>query len=369
MPVLIEDIAAALIWLILVIFTMAAGIVLVTIQRRITRQRYFQRLDRERHLSQEWVEPLYQNQGDLDLSLASVHSFRSTVTRRALEETLLHHARHPDRLDLSREILQQLGWIRGWVDVVRSSARRPKGAAARVLTEFGDNYRPPGRIRRIQLRLKANFMARCLAVDKLAQVPTPEGIQALIAGTADRNEEVQQICVRHLGQLADPATLPLLVEILMEVIEGKRHLSVRNVKAALVRFPLEEIEVFRPALGHLNPRVRFFATDIIREITERHAATDLLSKIYGFLRKCRPQSAGVPRFGEVFNYIEPLRKLGGLKHNRRAEESGLEARVLIKLAQKGVAVRRRGIRTKTAAARCQLSRKKSRNRLPREGRI
>jgi len=62
------------------------------------------------------------------------------------------------------------------------------------------------------------------------------------------------------------------------VIEGRSEQSVRNIKTALVQFRLEDIGAFLGALRHSNRRIRFFATDIIREIAERHATTAVLGK-------------------------------------------------------------------------------------------
>jgi HEAT repeat protein len=101
---------------------------------------------------------------------------------------------------------------------------------------------------------------------------------ALLAGTDDPDREVREVCVRKLGQLADPATLPVLVEELVQVLEGKSPLSVRTLKSALIQFDLDEMDAFREALVHPNRRVRFFATDIIREVSVRHARKEELGK-------------------------------------------------------------------------------------------
>ncbi len=278
MPLLIENIITTVYLLIVVGLVLTGGFVLVTIQRRITRRRYFQRLDRARQRAQELVEPLYEGGGNVDTAIASFRTFRSEVERRALEETLLWHTKVPEHLVLTREILQKVGWISEWVDMVRARARKPSGQLALVLTELGDNYHPPGGMQRVRLLLRANFVARCLAADKLTKVPTPEGLLALLAGTEDPHLDVEEVCIRNLGRLGDSATLPVLIEALVKVLEGRSRQSVRNLKTALVQFHLEDVDAFRQALQHPNRRIRFFATDIIREIADRHAATELLSK-------------------------------------------------------------------------------------------
>ena len=88
-------------------------------------------------------------------------------------------------------------------------------------------------------------MERCRIADKLALVPTPEGLLALLAGTEDPHLDVEEVCIRNLGRLADPATLPVLIEGMIKAIEGHSRLSVRHLKTALVQFPLEEVDALR----------------------------------------------------------------------------------------------------------------------------
>lgn len=278
MPFLIEHIVVAVIWLIIIGLTLTAGFALVTVQRRITRGRYFQRLDRARARAQELVEPLYRGGGDLNAALGAFRTFRSEVDRRALEETLFWHTKTPEELARTREIMQKLGWIGEWVDLVRSRVKKTTGQVAHVLAELGDSYNPPSGGQRVRLRMGGNFVERCLAADKLARVPTPQGLMALLVGTQDPHLDVEEVCIRNLGRLGDAVTIPVLVEDLIDVVEGRSRISVRSIKTALVKFPLEEIDALGPALEHRHRRVRFFATDIIREIADRRAAGELLSK-------------------------------------------------------------------------------------------
>jgi len=275
---LIEDIITIVIWLILTVVALATGLALILLQRRVTRRRYFERLDEARQRVQEVLDPLYQTPTDPETAVASLGVLRSSVERRALEEALLRHARVPQDGALTRAIVKKLGWIDQWATLLRARAPRPSGSIATMLAELGDDYRPPNLLRRLGLRVSANFVKRCRAADKLGQVPTPEGMWAILVGVTDPHPEVQEICLRYLGQHADPATLPVLIEELIKVLEGRSSQSVRNIKTALVQYSLDDVGAFQIALQHSNRRVRFFATDIIREIADRRAATAVLSK-------------------------------------------------------------------------------------------
>ena len=277
-PLLIETLISILIWLIIGVAALIIGFTLVTVQRRVTRRRFFQQLDHVRHQIEELLEPGYRNPGDPEGVVASLRPLRSKVERQALEEALLRHAKAHEDLAVTRQIVKKLGWIHEWTDVLRSRDQKPAGTVREMLAELGDDYRPPKGTRRLRLLLRANFVERCRAADKLGQVPTPQGMWALLAGATDPHADVQEICLRYLGQLADPATLPVLIEELIKIIEGRSPHSVRNIKTALVQFSIEDVGAFLVALQHPNRRVRFFATDIVREIADRSAATALLSK-------------------------------------------------------------------------------------------
>lgn len=279
MPFLIEDLTTTLIQLIVGVVLAVGVIALISVRRRIVRQRYFQQLDLSRQKVRELVEPLYQRPGaDLKAAIARLQRLRSKADHYALEEVFLQRAKIPEDLDLTRALVKGMGWTDEWIDVVRSRDRKPSGAAARLLEELHDAYRPPALARRVRLFLTANFTARCQAATRLALIPTPEGLLALIAGLGDPHRDVQEICLRYLGQIGDPVTIPVVAEELIKVLEQRSQQSVRNAKTALVQFSLEDVGALSPLLEHPNRRIRFFATDIIREITERQAAQEVLSK-------------------------------------------------------------------------------------------
>jgi len=276
--VLIEDLISIVVYLIISVVVLVGGVALLSVQRRVTRRRYYQSLDEARRRVKELLDPIYEIPGDPEENVRSLRVLRSSAERRALEEDLLRRARIPGQLALTRDLVQRLGWIQEWADVLRARAPRPKGKIGAMLSNLGDDYLRPKLFRRIPLLARANFVQRCRAADKLGQIPTPEGMWAMLAGATDPHAEVQEICLRYLGQLADPATVLILVETLIAVIEGRSAHSVRNIKTALVQYSLEDVGAFAEALRHPNRRVRFFATDIVREIADRHSATALLSK-------------------------------------------------------------------------------------------
>ncbi|HEV2246388.1 MAG TPA: hypothetical protein VGW37_07015, partial [Terriglobia bacterium] len=55
-------------------------------------------------------------------------------------------------------------------------------------------------------------------------------------------------------------------------LDPASNLSVRTLKSALVSFSLQSAGDLRGSLRHTNPRIRFLATDVMREIVEREAS-------------------------------------------------------------------------------------------------
>jgi HEAT repeat protein len=279
MPIRIEALTNIVIWLIIAVVAAITIFVLAIIQRRINRRRYFEALDRDRQRMRETVDSIFEKEPDLESAVSTVKTFRSKAERQALEEAFFRQTKVSIKIALTRQILTQTGQMREWIDILRSRAKKPSGEAARILAEIGDDYRRPPSIQRIMLRLRSGFMKRSIAANKLARVLTPEGMCALVAGLTDPHPDVQEICIRNLGNSADPAVLPVLLEELVKVLQGRSRISVRSVKTALCHFPLEAADGFLPILEGADRRARFLAADVLREIADRRAAVQgLLNK-------------------------------------------------------------------------------------------
>lgn len=278
MPFLIENILTTVIWLIALGGAGLAIFVIVAVQRRVRRGQFFRGLDAARIRAQHQLQKLHENPEKLKEVIPELKKFKNDAEWQAMGDVFLDRPARGVNFELVRKVAIELGWIKEWIEVLRCRRRRKEGRLDQMLKEMGDTYQPPTGLRRLQTLLKTNFMERCMAAKRLSQVPTPEGMIALLAGTDDPDGEVREVCVRKLGQLADPATLPVLIEELIQVLEGKSPLSVRTLKSALIMFALDEMDAFRGALVHPNRRIRFFATDIIREVTQRQAQKEQLGK-------------------------------------------------------------------------------------------
>jgi len=278
MPFLIENILSAVVWLIALGGAGLAIFVIVAVQRRVRRGQFFRGVDAARVRAQHMLQLLHDNPEKFKELVPELKRFRTPAEWQALEDVFLDRPAPGVSFELVRKVAVELGWVREWIETLRCRRKRTGGRLDQMLKEMGDTYEAPVGIGRLRTLWKTNFMERCMAAKRLSQVPTPEGMIALLAGTDDPDHEVREVCVRKLGQIGDPATMPVLITELIDVLEGKSPLSVRTLKSALILFPLDEMDAFREALVHPNRRVRFFATDIIREVAQRQALKEQLGK-------------------------------------------------------------------------------------------
>jgi len=278
MPFLIENILNTVVWLIALGGAGLAIFVIAAVQRRVRRGQFFRGLDAARVRAQHQLQRLHEHPDRLKELIPELKSFKNEAEWQAIGDVFLDRPAPGVNFELVRTVAVELGWIREWIEVLRCRRKRTGGRLDQMLKEMGDTYEAPMGVQRLLMLWKTNFMERCMAAKRLSQVPTPEGMIALLAGTEDPDEEVREVCIRKLGQIGDPATLPVLIEELVQVLEGKSPLSVRTLKSSLILFALDEMDGFREALVHPNRRVRFFATDIIREVAQRQALKEQLGK-------------------------------------------------------------------------------------------
>jgi HEAT repeat protein len=116
-------------------------------------------------------------------------------------------------------------------------------------------------------------LLRAKAADNLGIIQHRESWPLLVKALEDSHPDVQAVAVRSLAAIQEPDSFRPLVERLHEVVlKPGTRLSLRTVKTALVSFPIKLAPGLIPSLSHSHRRIRFLATDIIREMVERQAA-------------------------------------------------------------------------------------------------
>jgi hypothetical protein len=130
--------------------------------------------------------------------------------------------------------------------------------------------RPEGLIQRVGT---LSFLSRAKAADNLGIIKHQPSWKLLVKALSDSHADVQAVAVRSLASIQEPESFAALVNRLQEIIQKPSEtLSLRTVKTALVSFPLSQMPALIPSLKHAHRRIRFFATDVVREVVERQAA-------------------------------------------------------------------------------------------------
>jgi len=120
-----------------------------------------------------------------------------------------------------------------------------------------------------------HFLIRSKSAENLGLIHHEASWPLLVKALEDANPDVQVVAVRSLGAIQHPGSfLPLVEQLHKAVLESAPILSVRTLKSALVSFPLLSARELQASLRHPNPRIRFLATDVIREIVEREAGNN-----------------------------------------------------------------------------------------------
>jgi len=96
----------------------------------------------------------------------------------------------------------------------------------------------------------------------------------LVNALNDRRPDVQLVALRSLAALGAPESFPVLRERLHAVVQGDSACPpLQALRAAMVRFDLTCASALLPSLRHSDRQVRMHATEILRTMVRREAAS------------------------------------------------------------------------------------------------
>lgn len=264
MPFLIEDITAVVIILVLLILLGNGILIGLTIVRRQRRERYFQRIDDLRRRYGPVLTGVLNGTTDYERGVALLQSVSGLDRDYVLEQLLLGKAPQPSEVPVLRRLCEDLSLVKVWqrslrghfdVGSLRDAFGRPEGVLQRV-----------GRL---------SFLLRARAAENLATIRYQPSWPLLVEALDDPHPDVQAVAVRALSIIAEPQSLAALVKRMEKaVLAPGTRISLRAVKSALVSLPLHQSGGLLASLKHGHRRVRFLATDVIRERVELKAATE-----------------------------------------------------------------------------------------------
>lgn len=274
-----------------ILFALASCVVVASVTliafalvRRGRRERGFQAIDELRRFGLPILSSLAA--GTLEYRDAFQALSKSTAgpEQAFLVEQLLFSVNHPT--PVPTEILRRLAVDFGLVKLWEMGLRGHFEATAWRQTLS----HPEVALERVR---PLSFLLRTRSAERLGLIRHQPSWQALVEALDDPHPDVRSAAARALGAIAEPRSFPALVEHLQAVaLKPSGGLSFRDAKAALVCFPLHQAAGFARSLEHAHPRVRFLATDVIREMLEMRT-----QKEKGFLLR---REHFAPELAELF---------------------------------------------------------------------
>lgn len=264
MPLLIEHIVELVLTILTIIVLGTLALVGLAIARRQRRERFFQRMDALQKEYRPVIAGLLAETVKYEDALRTLRSIRGVDRIFVLEQLCLGQRPRAEQVPRLRRLCEDLGLVEVWQH--------------RVLGDFGAVSlrdalgQPEGLFQRVG---RLGFLLRAKSAENLGTIQHQPSWRQLVKALDDSHPDVQGVALRALGAIGEPQSLPALIQRLQDVIlNPETGLSLREVKRGLVAFPVKHATALLDCLGHSHRRVRFLATDIIREMSEREAGGD-----------------------------------------------------------------------------------------------
>jgi HEAT repeat protein len=265
MPFLIEHVTEVVFSILIILLLANGAVIALAITRRQRRERYFQRIDELRKQYNPVIAALLAGGLDYARGLRALKGISGLDREFILEQLCLVKQPTPAQLPVLRRLCEDLGLVKLWqrqvagqfdVATLRDTLARPEGLFQLV-----------GRLR---------FLLRAKSAENLGTIRHQPSWPLLLKALDDPHSDVQMAALRSLAAIGEPESFPALVGRMHGVVlNPATRLSLRSVKTALISFPLTQAPALAPSLTHAHRRIRFFATDIIREMVEHQAASDV----------------------------------------------------------------------------------------------
>lgn len=281
MPFLIEQLIKIVFVLFVIVLLGNCLLIGIALTRRQRRRQYFRRLDAVREKYGPVVAGILSGEIPYAQGLQELRGLSGTDRMVMLEQLCLGPAIAPGQKAALGRLSEDLGLVKIWQQ--RLMGQIDPASVKEAVVHPGGLVERVGALR---------FLIRAKSAQNLGRIRHEASWPLLAKALEDPHPDLQSVAARALAEIRHPGSLPALLTQLHRVVEGSGSaLSLRAIKSALVSFPLENADELLPSLRHANPRVRFLATDVIREMVVRAAAEDPDFVLDG--RKLEPDLAEV----------------------------------------------------------------------------
>jgi len=234
------------------------GIVFV---RRRRRRKFFKRLDALRERYSPVLAGILSRHIAYVMGLEDLRGITGPDRLFMLERLCMEKKPAPEEEPVLRRLCEDLGLVKVWQQ--RLMGKIDQASLREALIS------PQGLLRRVKF---LQFLIRSKSAENLGLIRHEGSWPLLVKVLEDANPDIQVVAVRSLGAIRHPGSfLPLVEQLHKAVLRSTPVLSVRTLKSALVSFPLTNAGELQASLRHPNPRIRFLATEVVREMVEREA--------------------------------------------------------------------------------------------------
>ncbi len=233
-----------------IILSVSVVFVLLIFLRRYWRSRFFGRLDSLRESYGPVIARILTGRIEYQQGLSTLRLIPGRNRILLLERLFFSVPIKSEHLPGLRRLCEDLGLVSAWQD-------RLGGQRAPLSNRLGP----------------VSFPDRASGAEYLGQIEHQPSWPLLVTALDDPHPDVRVVAARALGAIRERRSFANLVEHLHSaVLTPSAGLSYRTVKGCLVQFPLDQAIELLPSLEHPHPRIRFAATDLIREMVGSRAA-------------------------------------------------------------------------------------------------
>lgn len=319
---LLEDIAALVVWLIVAVVAINLVFLCSVLYRRLARGRYFRQKDEARLRFQPMVEKFVRWDATQAEAAEELKQARSQAAEDAVRELLLARVTR-DTADRITALFFTLGSVERWARA--AYGRRWAGVLVSALSVGHIPYpeRAANRALDALQRTRLLHVPRVLAVDALGRLAPDFAEVFALAALEDPAGEVRRVALSSLGRNRRAAGIAPIFQELRAALTARAEVSARSAKSALVCYGLEHLRRFVSFLRDPDPEFRFYAVDILREICARESRErklgrrDFPGELYEeFLESLvRDESADVrARSAPVVGHFHDSRSSMALRH-------------------------------------------------------
>lgn len=261
MPFLIEHVTEVVFVLFAFLLLGNLSLIGVVVIRRKRRQKFFQRLDALREQYGPVIAGVLSGRIGYEKGLGELRGICGSDRLFMLERLCLENRPAPAEEPIRRRLCEDLGLVEIWQQ--RLAGQIDHSSLREALIN------PQEFITRARF---LHFLIRSKSAENLGLIRHEPSWPLLVKALEDPSPDLQGVAARALAAIRHPGSFPALVKRLQKaVLEPVPVLSVRTLKSALVSFPLQCACELVASLRHANPRIRFIAADVVREMVEREA--------------------------------------------------------------------------------------------------